>query len=297
MSDAILNPLLEDAVTRCAEFSEQSLELRAAVDELTGRAEDLERNVVSRTDEVLRHLQSLAERLAAAEDALSSASEQAEAGLAGVATRASEVQGDAEAVLTRTHAAIEALSARRQALTEALEDEVAGAGEEVETFAAQAAAVGEALDAGLEEAQEGIQRFGDAVEAARQDWMGRRDALETALADLEERAADQVKAYVETVDELLQSQGTVLSAVANQGLVAPHQAATAALDGLVEGAVATIGSAGDPLQEALRALAEVCREQQEALGTQAEGILKQVEQTVGLLEQVAPVIQSTDRLA
>ncbi|MET0555199.1 MAG: hypothetical protein ABW221_19310 [Vicinamibacteria bacterium] len=297
MGDAILNPLLEDAVTRCTEFSEQSLELRAAVDELTGRAEDLEKNVVSRTDEVLRHLQSLAERLTAAEGALSSASDQAKAGMDALATRASEVRGDAEGLLTRTRTAIEELSARRQALAEALEDEAAGAGEEVETFAAQAAAVEAALDAGLEEAQEDIQRFGDAVEAARQDWAGRREALETALADLEERAADQVKAYVETVDELLQSQGAVLSAVANQGLVVPHQAATAALDELVEGAVATIESGGDPLQEALRALAEVCREQQEALGTQAEAILKQVEQTIGLLEQVAPVIQSTDRLA
>ena len=41
---------------------------------------------------------------------------------------------------------------------------------------------------------------------------------------------------------------------------------------------------------------EVCRDQQEALGQQADEILKQVEQTVGVLERVTPVVQSTDRL-
>lgn len=296
MADAILNELLEDAVTRCAEFSEQSLELRAAVDELTGRAEDLERSVASRTDEVVRQLQTLAERLEAAEGALASASDQAKAGLDGLASRSSEVQGDVDGLLARTHAAVEELAARRLALAQSLEDEVEGAGEEVERFAARVRETADALDAGLEEAQAGLQRFGEAVDAAREDWTARREALESALADLEERAAEQVRTYVETVDGTLQSQTDALASVANDGLVAPHQQATAALDGLVESTVASLSAGADPLQDALRALAEVCREQQDALGSHTEGILRQVEDTMGLLERVAPAVQSADRL-
>jgi chromosome segregation ATPase len=296
MSEAILNQLLEDAVTRCAEFSEQSLELRAAVDELGGRAQELEGNVSSRTEDVLKHLQSLAERLDAAQDALSTAGDQAKAGLDALASRAGEVKGDAETLLSRIHAGIEELSARRQALAEALESEVEGAGEEVEKFAEQAEAVESALDAALDQAQATIERFGDAIEAAREEWVARRESVETALADLEERAQAEVREYVETVDEVLQSQGSVLSAIVNEGLVGPHQSAIEALDAVVKGAADGMKSDAEPLVQALRALAEVCADQQEALGGQADEILKQVEQTVGVLERVTPVVQSTDRL-
>jgi ABC-type transporter Mla subunit MlaD len=296
MSEAILNQLFEDAITRCTEFSEQSLELRAAVDELGGRAQELEGNVSSRTEDVLKHLQSLAERLEAAQDALSTAGDQAKAGLDALASRAGEVKSDAESLLSRIHAGIEELGARRQELADALESEVEGAGEEVEKFAEQADAVESALDAALDQAQATIERFGDAIEAAREEWVARRESVETALADLEERAAAQVREYVETVDEVLQSQGTVLSTLVNEGLVAPHQSAMEALEGLVKGAADGIKSDAEPLVQALRALGEVCRDQQEALGQQADEILKQVEQTVGVLERVTPVVQSTDRL-
>lgn len=296
---AEMNELLEEAIERCGELSEDCTDAAANIDNLVERGGELADAIDSAGEETRQHLEDLTAKLDEAEDKLGEAGQEAKGSLDALVARAGELEGTVGELLEKVKSGLAELEAKEKEFDGRLEEQMDAAGEDVNQLGQRMSDLGETISKNLEAAGEAIQEFTDAVDTARQEWAEKKGLLLGAMDDVEDAVREQTGKYCEEIEELLDNERAevLVQRLANEMLIAKHNAALDVLEQRFEQEPKDqAASAMEPLLDALQELERLCGEHEKALGEESAKIRDKVSEAVQIVEAVRPVLQSAERL-
>ena len=262
---AVLNELLEEAITRCTDVTQQADTMREALQALTQRAHDLQAALASESESTHRAYQDAAARLQAAEAQMETVAGAALDGMQGLRGAAGVVRGRVSALLAAARQSAAAVEADKDRLAGQLESRTRVTVTALQELTARVAALQEEAHADLGQAAATIQAFRGATEEARAAFAAGQAQVMAALDGIDAFAREQTAAVKEAMNEGAQATSETIVALANLMLEAHNGAVAIVLDrvanetgdhadealGATSGTFENLGAAGAAGEEAV----------------------------------------------
>jgi len=296
MAEALLNQLVEDAVSRCGEIADEAGEAASVVDQLGRHLEALKQRLTQEAAGTHRQFQELATRLEQLEGELESRREQAQAGLDALTESAEQARGAASEVLEKVRDGLDGLQSVREQLQATLDGRAQSTQEELNALGERIERTQSALQERLQAASAAIAGLREAVTGAGEELAGSKERMAAAMDSLQSDAKQEVEAYGAAVQEATSSMLQGLQDTANRMLRSHNQAVVALRKKFAEEAVERFEDAVEPLKATLVSLAELCAGEETALLDRSKEIMARAQQATALMEQVAPVLEHAAQL-
>jgi chromosome segregation ATPase len=287
----LLNELLEEAITRCAELTQGADTLHSTLQGLLQRAHDLDGTLASEAEDTHAVFQTVGARLEAAEDRLEEAVGTALGGMEDVRESAGTLRERVSALLETARAATAEMEAERERLAASLQQRTEEAAAAVQELTARVRQLEADAQADLEQAAAAVQEFRDAVEAARDTFETGKQGVVDALEGLEDYAREQTAAVIEAVNTGSQATSEMRVALANTMLKEHNQAVGVVLDRLADETSDHVEEALTPLAAALEELARLCADSEQPLRAPLDQALAKVQLALELAQRIRPVLE------
>jgi hypothetical protein len=292
-----LNDLLEEGVTRCGELTDAADAALQAIDDAAEKARAAADRVDEEGREAVANLQALIVRLQGVEEGLTVARGDAQQALAVLAGRAETLGPAGEAGLNRIRPADGRLDEQRRRLQADLDERAASAQVAQGALSDQVQAADEQTARRLATATEAVARLRDGIVAARGALADRVGAWRTAIDELDQTAASQADAWVESLRALLQRQSEHLVDTANAMVDRHNDAMEQIQREFAEQAPEDLDTALAPLQATLARVSQESDERGRSLPAQATDLETAFDAQVALLDDLRASCAITAEIA
>jgi chromosome segregation ATPase len=296
MAMPLLNQLLEEAVTRCQELSQQAGETGDVADTVLDRSRQLGARVADEGRAALSRFQEVGRALEEAEDKLGAAEEAARRRLERVDARAEEARAEAAKLLDDVEGVRGELESARERTAADLEHQVEEAEERMAELARQIGELGQATQSQVAEALEDMTALGRTVAALRAALPEALLRLHGDLEGLEEAASQAVDQVLDAFEDSMQAHVDGFAEL-GQTLAAEHNRSVQALvKAFTQDAVAELGDALEPLRRATAALEQLADSGGEAVVARTAEISAAVDVVGTLLGRIHPALAAVMQL-
>jgi hypothetical protein len=293
---AEMNELLEEAEGQCSALSDELDTAVAAINSMESKANALHEHAARGTGQVRSRLQSLTERLDAAESALESARAEAVGDLDALAEQATAVRTDVSDLLLHVREKLETLQQQQQTLDEAMNESMQAVGTDLNDLGTKVQETAEAIAAQLEEAGQKVDAFGKAVQQAQADLGVKQEEFGTALDEFEQTAQEKTREWVGALQTVLADQTTAMVDMANRALVRHNEVMEALKTSFATEAANQVAASIQPLQDSLELLDQRADEQGAVLTSRAEDALSRIRGALPVLEELKAAFEQSSRL-
>lgn len=283
---ADLNELLEQATAQADGLAGEAARAQQSVDRVLRLAASVSDGIEAGGAEARRVLEVLSTRLLEGEQDLVRENGTALGALAGLRSAAAEVQGRVGRYLTLVHAQLAELRTEKDRVREQVQQQAEAAEGHVTRYAEHVKDVEVASRARLDAARQAVGSLRGLVEASRGAVYERREALGSALKQLEAAGRQRVEYMVQAYDAL---------AATVQDQIGELQATLGTLTDQGIGGLArrlgrdtleSLRAAAEPLRDAIAELERFCEESRQGSGEQMDEITGHIEDVTGVLERL-----------
>jgi chromosome segregation ATPase len=293
----LLNQLLQEATDRCFELKDHATAAAEAVDGLRQKAVSARETLTEEGEEAQRALEEVVRVVEAAQGRLETASGNAQTNFEALAARAAEARDGVGQLLAQVKTSVTELEAREDDVSARLETAQSGVEQDYQALSQRVHELQAVADARLTEAASSITRFREAVDVARQEFGDAQTRFLQSVDQLEAAAWEETQACVTGVQTTLREAAESLVGMGNQILDAHNQAVVALRKKVAEEAVQKVVESLDPVSQAMAALGEDARTQDQAvadacgrIGVKAEAVVQ------ALRSALMPVLAQSGRL-
>jgi chromosome segregation ATPase len=293
----LLNQLLQEATDRCFELKDHATAAAEAVDGLRQKAVSARETLTEEGEEAQRALEEVVRVVEAAQGRLETASGNAQTNFEALAARAAEARDGVGQLLAQVKTSVTELEAREDDVSARLETAQSGVEQDYQALSQRVHELQAVADARLTEAASSITRFREAVDVARQEFGDAQTRFLQSVDQLEAAAWEETQACVTGVQTTLREAAESLVGMGNQILDAHNQAVVALRKKVAEEAVQKVVESLDPVSQAMAALGEDARTQDQAvadacgrIGVKAEAVVQ------ALRSALMPVLSQSGRL-
>ena len=293
----LLNQLLQEATDRCFELKDHATAAAEAVDGLRQKAVSARETLTEEGEEAQRALEEVVRVVEAAQGRLETASGNAQTNFEALAARAAEARDGVGQLLAQVKTSVTELEAREDDVSARLETAQSGVEQDYQALSQRVHELQAVADARLTEAASSITRFREAVDVARQEFGDAQTRFLQSVDQLEAAAWEETQACVAGVQTTLREAAESLVGMGNQILDAHNQAVVALRKKVAEEAVQKVVESLDPVSQAMAALGEDARTQDQAvadacgrIGVKAEAVVQ------ALRSALMPVLAQSGRL-
>ena len=284
MNTALMNQLLEEAVTRSRELSDAADEALRAIDGMATEAEELAQRVDTETAGARQHLRELVSRLERSEAALEAAGQQAEGAQDGLSGKSAELATEAAGLRDRVTKSLAELDARHDHIEADLTARMTTAHDDARELAESAHAAQTSVEEDLEQVDQALFDFRAAIDTARSEFEEKQRAWRTAANALETESYTHAGAWTGGLSDLLQRQSTVLVDAANSMIVEHNAAMDVVRSRFVEQAPKDLDEALAPLEVELGELGRSAASRAQALAADGARLAQWAETAVPVVE-------------
>ena len=292
----LLHELLEDAIARAGAFSGHAGEAIESVTALLDRFASLDKVLAFRGEEAHGRIQDLARRLQAAEDGIEASAHEAASRLDALEAPAADVRGRVAELVATIRSETSGLEALEAEVLDRVDGGIRSADEGFGALFDRLQGLHRKAQERSGDALSSIARFRHEVALAGSEFEADTGQLLAAMADLTGSVRTEARAYADHVAALLVSQTGLLVDMGNRMLTQHNETVVPLRRTLTEEAPAQLAAALQPVQEAVTALIDACRGHESALEGQAVEILQRVDDAVGIVARLTPLLQAAERL-
>jgi chromosome segregation ATPase len=293
---AVINQLLQEAITRSVALAEQAQQTSGVVEELFHRAGSLAEALGEGGHAAHQRFQDLRAGLEAADDELEDRAMRARGGLEALPAKAAFVQGRVGDLLATIKHELSELKAKEDDLSVTLERQSEEAQADLEQLAGQTRKLQEVTEARLQEATEELESLHAAIAQAREDIHKAKGELLEAMDTLENAAREQVQRFVEGLGTTLTAHTTALFDLEHRLKDAHNEAVVALRKKFAEEVVSRLSAAAAPLKESLDRLSALCAEEESALIEECARLVERFDVAIASAGRSQDLLRVADRL-
>jgi chromosome segregation ATPase len=283
-----MNALLEEAVTRCTDLTREADELRATIEGVRQRAEDLEERLEEAAGRSRRLAEEAGTRLDAAEGRVASAVSAALGGMDGLRTAASDTRGRVADLLQAARASAAGIEEEKERLAALLEARTSATSAAVRDVAARVLQLDAEAAAHLDRAAACVDGFKAAVEEARASVAEGQASLAAALDGVAEGARERAAAVIRAIDQGSEATANVRVALANTMLKEHNDAVGVVLGRVADETSDHADEVAPPLGAVLESLSAICAEGGASVRARADEALARIRTALALAQAVQP---------
>jgi len=292
MSNAVINELFEEGITRSRELSDAADEAMRAIDDMAKEAEELAQRVDAEAAEARQHIRDLVSRLERSEGTLEGSSNEAEGALTGLAGKSAELATEAAALLDRVKKSLADLDGRRDQVESDLTTHMTASQDHVTDLADKTQAAQTSVEEDLQQVAQALADFRTAIDTARSELGQKQEAWAKAADELESEAYTHADAWTTGLSDLLERQSTALVEAANS-MVDEHNAA---MDNVrsrfVEQGPRDLAEALAPVETGLAELGQVAEDREQALTGEAGQMAQWAESAVPMVDALKAALDA-----
>jgi hypothetical protein len=292
----LINELLEEAVSRSRELSDEALATAQAVSAVIERAHEVGERIAREGEEAHGHFQALAARLQEVHSDLQGAVSDARLQLDRVVGRSREVEGRVAELLEQVHKGTTELETQRSEALRHLEQQADETEQRLGELSGTLDELEHAFRSGGSQAGREIALLLSGSQAARGIVEQKRQELQEAMDALETELETQVNAVGEALEESIIQQNAALVGVGDKLVEQHNEMVAAVVRQLTEDAFAQIDAALAPLRTAVESLETACAGSETVVVDRCGEITTKLRALGDLLARMKPALDMMGQL-